>query len=189
MMLRAGQVPATEGGIMSEKGNNGADARSRRDPAFIARMGRNLGSQATRSIELLDAIDCTLDALRADVELMSPAVEAFRRVAAALRDAPLDSPVADPEGKGARGIRAGLEGVERMHAALAARHEAALRDPRLCDDDGVVAAYQEAMAVCRDLYDATYDAEEAFLEAVADHEAPGGETYTSAEALIAALRA
>lgn len=165
-----------------------AGRRSRLDPAYIARLGRNLDSQATRSIELLDAIDCTLDALRADVEMLGSLVTVFRHIAEVLTDVSMDPPVVDPEDIGARGLRAGLTATENMHAALVAKRESAACDERLCEDDGVVAAFDEALAVCRDLYEVTLEVEELFLEALADHEVPGNAVYHSAEDLIAALR-
>jgi hypothetical protein len=73
-------------------------------------------------------------------------------------------------------------------AKAGAVHGAALRDPLLRDDDGVVDAYDEAIEAVCDWHDALDVLADCVLEIEADHGGAGSPAFDSADDLIAALR-
>lgn len=173
---------------MTSKVRSGAEHRSGRDPSYIARVGRNLTSQTLRSIELLDAIDGTLEALRADTSALHDLGETMRTVGSFLRDAPMSPPFVDPEGRAEQALQGALGGLSNMHKALTARRTAASNDDQLREDDGVVAAFDDALAICRDVYDIVAEVAELLAEALADHEPTVAGQFDSVDEFLAALK-
>ncbi|WP_103018132.1 hypothetical protein [Alicycliphilus denitrificans] len=151
----------------------------------IARM-TPVGAQAfaARNLELLAAIENTLDALSADTNLLHAIHAGYREIHEKLEG----TATAIDEGGRIQGIldKAGASCARIYHDACQ-RHQSACQDPQLRPDDGVADAYSAFIDALRELHDTI----EYLREWIATHDAvlqpTTGTVYASADDLFAAL--
>lgn len=145
-----------------------------------------IGAQAfaARNLELLAAIENTLDALSTDIRLFRAIDAGYAELHDKLQD--MDTEI-DAGGR----IQAMLEkagaACARIYRDASARHQSACQDPQLQTDDGVADAYADCMQALRALHDTI----EMLREWIATHDAvlqpATAAVYASAGDLFAAL--
>lgn len=145
-----------------------------------------VGAQAfaARNLELLAAIENTLDALSADTNLLNAIHDGYREIHEKLEGT---SSAIDDDGR-IQGIldKAGAACARIYHDACQ-RHQSACQDPLLHPDDGVADAYGAFIEALRELHDTI----ESLREWIATHDAvlqpTTGTVYASADDLFTAL--
>jgi cytochrome c556 len=159
------------------------------DADFLRRIEQQV-DEAGRRLEVLAAIEQTCGALRADADLFRSEARRVHDLASKLNAlAPRDTAAIGAEAQAAAAVfRAAQDLAQRAVAYLRSSREAARRDPRLRDDDGVVDAYDEAIDAVCDWHDALDALADCVLEIEADHAGAGSPAFESADDLIAALR-
>lgn len=139
---------------------------------------------AARNLELLTAIEHTLDALDADTQLLCAIRGGYEEIRTALADR---ATLIDGDGR----IQATLDkagaACARIYHDACQRHASACQDPQLRPDDGVADAYGAFIDTVRDLHDSI----ESLREWIATHDAVLQPTtspvYASAADLFGAL--
>ena len=121
-----------------------------------------------------------------EADLLRGAAQATAHVRQGLIDNPPKRRI-DPERKIDAKLDLVLDKAAEIYADWKCRRQAAIDDPLLTEGDGVVDVYQEAMDALRLLHDETQDLRELVAEHDCDFDEPSGETFTSAEALWAAI--
>ena len=119
---------------------------------------------AARNLELLTAIENTIDALAADTRILGAIHEAYTEVLDRL-DGGLCA--IDPAGRAQATLQKSSDACARIHDDARLRYRSARADPNLHPDDGVAEAYQAFIEVVRALHDAI----EALRERIATHDA------------------
>ena len=145
-----------------------------------------VGAQAfaARNLELLAAIENTLDALNTDTNLLNAIHDGYQEIREKLEG----TTTAIDEGGRIQAMldKAGAACVRIYHDACQ-RHQSACQDPQLHPDDGVPDAYSAFMGALRALHDTL----ESLREWIATHDAvlqpTTGMVYASADDLFAAL--
>ncbi|WP_156913943.1 hypothetical protein [Comamonas badia] len=145
-----------------------------------------IGAQAfaARNLDLLAAIENTLDALSADASLLNAIHDGYREIHERLEG----TPTAIDEGGRIQAMldKAGAACVRIYHDACQ-RQQSVRQDLQLHPDDGVADAYNAFIEVLRELHDAI----EVLREWIATHDAvlqpTTGTVYASADDLFAAL--
>lgn len=159
------------------------------DADFLRQIEQQVG-EAGRRLELLAAIEQTCGALRAHANFSRSEARRVRELAERLNGLPLDASaaLAAEAQAAADAFRAAQAVAQRVVAGMRVRREAAIHDPLLRDDDGVVDAYDEAIEAVCDWHDALGALADCVLEIEADHSGPRSPAFDSADELIAALR-
>lgn len=145
-----------------------------------------IGAQAlaARNLELLAAIENTLDGLYADTKLLRAIDDGFREIHQRLMGAA--GPI-DVDGRTQAALVKASDACARIHRDAQKRHQSAGADPALHPDDGVDDAYDEYLGAVRDVHDTV----EALREWIVTHDAvldpSTGDTHASADALFAAI--
>lgn len=146
----------------------------------------SFGAQAfaARNLELLAAIENTLDALTADTRLLNALHEGYQEIQDKLAD---HQTRVDPDGRMGAVLEKTADTCGRIYRDAQKRHESARTDPQLQPDDGVTDAYSEFMEALRTLH-ATV---EELREWIATHDAvlepTTGAVYSNVDDLFAAL--
>lgn len=146
----------------------------------------SVGAQAfaARNLELLTAIEHTLDALHADTQLLHAIRSGYEEIRAAL-----EASVAaiDEDGRIQGVLDKASAACARIHHDACQRHASACQDPQLLPDDGLADAYDAFIDAVRALHDSI----ESLREWIATHDAvlqpTTGAVYASATDLFAAL--
>ena len=145
-----------------------------------------VGAQAfaARNLELLAAIENTLDGLSADTKLLRAIHDGYQEIQDRL--AGIKEPV-DDSGRIQAALEKASAACARIYHDACKRHQSAKRDPQLRPGDGVAEAYGDFITALRDLHDTI----EALREWIATHDAvlqpTTGAVYSSADDLFAAL--
>lgn len=145
-----------------------------------------IGAQvlAARNLELLAAIENTLDALYADTKLLRAIHDGFLEIRERLIG--IDGPI-DADGRTQAALSKASDACARIHRDAKQRHQSACADPSLRPDDGVADAYDEHIAAVQELHDTV----ESLRNWIADHDAvlepTTGVVYSSVDDLFAAL--
>ena len=155
------------------------------DRTHIASM-TPFGAQAfaARNLELLAAIENTLDGLSADTNLLRAIHDGYQEIQARLTGT--SGPI-DDSGRTQATLEKASAACTRIYHDACKRHQTARQDPQLRPDDGVAEAYVEFIAILRELHDTT----EALREWIGTHDGvlqPATRAvYPSADDLFAAL--
>ena len=134
---------------------------------------------ASRNLNLLRAIDSTIDSLDTDSGIFRMLADDASKRHAFFEKNGLQDRI-DPDGVVCTTLGSILDLLSSMHADSAKKHDAACRDPQLTPDDGVADAYQEHMDALTNFHDSVanlldwIDTHDALLEA------PGSVVYQSA---------
>lgn len=164
------------------------------DAVRLSRNAREFSADvrvdAARSLELLRAIDSTVDWLsrvraKLDIDIVFARATVDRVNAL--------SPVAtlDDEGVTCAALEEGQEMIRELHDLFVAKRKSARRDPNLREDDGVVEAYDAAVDSAADLHDALETLRQCILEHDADCSRATCRTYAASDLsqMFADLRA
>jgi len=151
-------------------------------PAVLTPIGAQV--LAARNLELLAAIENTLDALYADTKLLRAIHDGFLEIRERLIG--IDGPI-DADGRTQAALSKASDACARIHRDAKQRHQSACADPSLRPDDGVADAYDEHIAAVQELHDTV----ESLRNWIADHDAvlepTTGVVYSSVDDLFAAL--
>ncbi len=145
-----------------------------------------IGAQmfAARNLELLTAIENTLDALAADIDLVNAIHRAYEEIRERL--GVIDGAI-DPDLTLQAKLEKASDACARIYRDTCRRHASACSDPDLRQDDGVAEAYSEYIDALSDLHGTV----EKLREWIATHDAviepTTGVVYATADDLFAAL--
>jgi len=142
---------------------------------------------ASRSLELLKAIEFTLVSVENDTQILDLMQSDIANLHEGLIKADAQTPI-DRSGAICVSLERSTDVLSRMYAAASAKHQSACEDFRLTSDDGVADAWTDYLKAARGLHDAI----EELREWIETHDAilePGsGKRYDNVEHLIADLR-
>ena len=145
-----------------------------------------LGAQAfaARNLDLLAAIENTLDGLGADTQLLRAIHDGYQEIQQRLVGT--DGSI-DDSGRIQAKLDKASAACARIYQDACRRHQSACKDPQLYPDDGVADAYSAFIQALGQLHDTI----EALREWIATHDAvlqpTTGAVYSSADDLFAAL--
>lgn len=108
-------------------------------------------ADAARSLDLLRAIESTLDWLVRLTGQLNTDAEFAVNVNKGLSEI---NGVIDPDGGFEKSLLTAQEGVEQLYLMLINKRQHGRDDDQLTDDDGIEAAYTEAIAAAADLHNA-----------------------------------
>ena len=111
---------------------------------------------AVRSVDLLQAIESTLDSIAGVRAVLVGVAEIAREVDEKLRGAPVDGEI-DPDDLLGGQLEAAQGTCMRLLRHFEIRAEAARNDSELTADDGIAEAYDQAAEAVRDAHDALGD--------------------------------
>jgi hypothetical protein len=154
--------------------------------AVIGQSMTPSGAQAlaARNLDLLRAIENTVDCLVADTNLVRSICATYEEIQTKLSSS---QTVIDPTGHICSVLEKASGSCARIYEDSKKRHMSAVRDPQLRSDDGVVDAYDEFMVVINQLHDTI----EELCDWIATHDAvlqpTTGETFASVDSLFDAL--
>jgi hypothetical protein len=114
---------------------------------------------AGRTLDLLQAIEKTIDCLTDNCDLLAVTTSGIRKALEQLRKSDVQQKL-DPEGRVCQLLGKCLDIIERVHHDSTAKRNAASNDPRLRTDDGVVEAYEAFLAALSEHHDAVHDLKE-----------------------------
>lgn len=120
----------------------------------VAGIGTPAGVQAYagRNLDLLQAIEKTIDCLTDNADLLNALTVSNKKNLKQLQAALIQQPL-DPEGRVCELLSRCLELLARMNSFDHRRRQAAIEDPELKRDDGVVEAYDVFLHSVCDLHD------------------------------------
>ncbi|RDH88682.1 MAG: hypothetical protein DIZ77_07280 [endosymbiont of Seepiophila jonesi] len=144
---------------------------------------------ATTSLDLLRAVDQTVDALSRQQRKLMPNLEMAHWLLGMLERAKVTHEAIDPDGELDRGLERAEIATQSHVEVLKAKQDAAFRDSKLRDhhEEAVVAAYQETIGLASDIFDAVEALRIYIREFDADASGSTGQAFTSAEDIIEAL--
>jgi hypothetical protein len=156
--------------------------------AFISVRMSPSGAQAlaARNLDLLRAIENTVDNLVADTDLVRSICRTYVEIQQKLS---ANETEIDPTGHISAVLEKASESCSRIYKDAQRRHQSAAADPQLRSDDGVTDAYSEFMESLNDLHSSI----EELREWIGDHDAvlqpTTGETFNSVSSLFDSLLA
>lgn len=146
----------------------------------LTRLGSDVASQAHRSIELLDAIESTIDALCYDQKMFDAFAQIAHQVLERVRQLKPIKPI-DSDGAVADGFLKAQAATRDLYDLLLLKRDSAINDARLTEEDGVAEEYQRLIEIVKDLHDCLNDLRWAVGEHDADLCHAHGPVLTSAE--------
>lgn len=139
--------------------------------AQIRAFGQEIVAESARNLELLRAIDDTLDWLKkliagfeADTAFAMAGLEHIHATSST------DEQI-DPEGSLVSLLEEAQDSLKSLYEMLVQKRQHGRDDPRLTEEDGIEAAYSEAIAACLDLRNSV----DAMRWAVMEHDASTAE--------------
>lgn len=139
---------------------------------------------AARNLDLLRAIENTVDCLATDTDLVRSICATYAEIQTKLSSAQTEI---DPTGHICAVLEKASGSCSRIYEDAKKRHLSAAKDPQLRSDDGVVDAYDEFMVAIHQLHDTI----EELAEWIATHDAvlqpTTGETFEGVDGLFDAL--
>lgn len=139
---------------------------------------------AARNLELLTAIENTIDALTGDTDLLSAISRTYGEVQDKLSG--FEGEI-DASGRIVAMLGKASDACSRIYRDAQHRHQSACTDPQLRPDDGVTDAYEAFMNAVHDLHDTV----ESLREWIAVHDAvlqpASGTTFDSVDDLFDSL--
>lgn len=150
-------------------------------------VARRVEAEAQRSLELLRVIEKTVESVIGISKVFEGIADSMRDLAARIVAGGEEAEL-DPDGKNVQIFATGQAVCESMLTRFERCLASARADTMLREDDGVVEAYEQAIAAVRDLGGAMED----LIVAITVHDGaasgPASEPFTCAEDLIAFLR-
>jgi hypothetical protein len=147
---------------------------------------RSASDTAARSLEVLEAIDQTIDSLRwlsdradADTTFLEREIETLR--------AATPTTSLDPDGVRCNALENVGESVERVCRQFIEKRTAAIKAPELSPYDGVSDAYTETINSLADLHDALNDLRWAVMLHDGQLDTPSGKPTNSVDDLFARI--
>lgn len=151
-----------------------------------ASVSAQVQALSARNLQLLQAIEGTLNRLSSDSRILGAVAETFREILQRLQD-DLPTDTIDRDGSICDAQRLAAEAVQRIYAKANRQHKSACSDARLTQEDGVVEAYQDCMRTLESLFDAI----EALRDWIETHDAllepVSGTSRKSVDDLFAAM--
>lgn len=147
-----------------------------------------LAGAAARSLALLQAIELTVTSLASDTEVFNLFAKHASDLAKGLVETE-HAELLDKDGATAAKFKAGAEAIARLHARAIRRRDAARKDGRLTDEDGVEDAFDAYIASLADFHNEVESLRELMenLDSLKEPALP--EVFTDVDALIASLKA
>lgn len=153
-------------------------------------LRRSVADYTARSLELLRAIEETIDSLGALAEQARVFAGLFSKEAERIISATRPGDVIlDPDLTVEDALLEAERAIAGLHERLLEKRAAAHRAPELSTDDGVGEAYDEAIAQVADLHNAIDRLRAALGEHDAEAQGASGNAYETPEALFADLDA
>lgn len=112
---------------------------------------------AARNLQLLSAIENTLDALDSDIKIIVGIDASYEELRQRLESSDV---VIDPDRRIESNLIKASDACSRIYHDAQQRHVAACTDPQLNPDDGVADAYESFMDAIRHLHDTVEDLRE-----------------------------
>lgn len=141
-----------------------------------------------RNLQFLALIEATVDIVSTDTEHVRVCARAVEACMAELKTQFANSAISD-EARLVELLDKTLDIARRLHLDAKKRHESACNDKMLHPDDGVTDVFADLVEATEELFDCAAE----FKDWIETHnsmfEEASGATYTTAEALIAALKA
>ncbi len=122
----------------------------------LSNLGEDLlrgAERSSRNLELLRAIDTTIERLCYDQRYFSQMAKLAKEVTDDVLRAPKES-VLDSTGSGEKDLLAGQEAIHELHQELIQLRQSAIEDPRLTDDDGVADEYGRTIQIVAETHNA-----------------------------------
>lgn len=139
-----------------------------------------------RNLQLLQAIDNTVDSLCSDTQLFAAIAEGFQEILDALQKCDGGGRI-DSQGIIRGSLQRAAEATARIHARATQARQSACEDRQLHPDDGVVEAYDDYIRALESVQHLTEEIKEWIEIQDASHEPPSGRVYSSVESLLEAL--
>lgn len=147
-------------------------------------FGQRVEFEATRSVDLLKAIDDTIYACAVLKETISAlATEAHNQIGNLKR---ADSP-ADPDGSIQQKLEAARDSLAALYKMFVTRRDSAHNDKRLSDEDGVVDAYDQLLDTIADTHNVMNELCWVVGEQAAEYDKPLEGEFESADDLFKAM--
>ena len=153
---------------------------------FFGQNSPSSGVQAlaARNLELLRAIEDTLDGLAADTELVRSISRTYSELKSKLQPSTTEI---DPSGRIRAVLDKSSDSCVRIYKDARNRHLFASTDPQLRPDDGVVEAFNEFASAIDELHDTI----EELSQRIANHDAvlqpTTGQTFDTVDSLFDSL--
>ncbi|WP_150574529.1 hypothetical protein [Pandoraea aquatica] len=147
-------------------------------------FGQFVGFEAARSVDLLKAIDDTIYACEQQRRMMEQFTGAAGEFVQSLKRT--DHAI-DEDGSVLAALEAARDAIHQVYAQHKRKREAAAGDHRLCEDDGVVDAYDQLLDGIASAHTALNDLCWALGEHEADFDKVLEGEFSTAEELIEAL--
>ena len=146
----------------------------------LTTLGNDVEKAAHRSLDLLKAIESTLDALCYDEKVYNAfagfAHQALDRIR---KMKPIKA--IDPDGTVAETLLKAQTATKAVYERLMVKHRSAVKDVRLTEEDGIAGEYQQLITIVADLHDCLNDLRWAVGEHDAELYAARGPVLTSIE--------
>jgi hypothetical protein len=140
----------------------------------LDRLSSDIVSDAQRSVQLLRAIETTIQALCHERTKFEGAAKFVHQFADAVKGAKRGKKELDPKGVVEKNLLDAQSAVNKLYQELVEKRQSARDDHRLTDEDGVAEEYTRTIAVVADLHNGLNDLRWAIGEYDADV-APKGE--------------
>jgi len=162
-------------------------------PQVLHSLGDDVIRGASRSLELLRAIETTIAQLCYEQRYHKTMATWVKEIAEIIRKSPRKIAL-DLDGKIEEKLLESQKATRNLHDVLIAKRESAISDPRLTDDDGVADEYARTIQIVAELHNAINVLRWAAAEHDSDVRAKTGsalKTYAAQdiEKLIADLKA
>lgn len=159
------------------------------NPAEVRAFCESVADHGTKNLQLLKAINSTIDWLVALQRHARVDIEYAERMVAAVKECQRE-PAIDENGEIVDGFRRAERVLTELHETLKRKCEAAARAKELDADDkaAVVGEYRTSIAAIADLHNGFVDLRWAILEHDADTEKDTGERFGSVEEMLSANR-
>lgn len=143
-------------------------------------------SFAARNLQLLRAIETTVESLETDTTILNALSKDMVRLFDSLKGSQTEVAI-DAEGRILDLLNQSMDSTERMHAVNVKRHNSACADSRLRPDDGVAEAYIDHLDALNTLHSTVAELAEWIDTHDALLEQPSNAVHSSADELFKAL--
>lgn len=141
---------------------------------------------ASRNLQLLRAIETTIDSLAADCEIIHTLCDDMAQRNEKLRQS-MRVEKMDPEGRTVQLLAQCADSIGRIHADAQRRRQSAVDDKQLKSEDGVVEAYDDYLEALNRFHDGVAELHDLIETHDALLEKPSDVVYGSADELFKAL--
>lgn len=141
---------------------------------------------AARNLQLLQAIENTVNRLGSDTKLLGGIADGFAELMEAVQKSNSDNPL-DPQGFVCTSLQNSSDAASRIYARATGARQSACDDKALRPDDGVVEAFDEYLAAVASVHDLIEQIKDWIEIHDAALEPSTGVTYSDVNALFEAL--